>query len=190
MRKGPDVVKPKTIVRAEQLLALAAYNPEGEEARSAAMLLVRHIVRNGLIITEDGYKQQAQPPPEVHYQPPPAPPPPAEPAEKKPRKPRKPRQKKEAPKPVEAPPKAEAEKPPQQEIPKAEVKQPTPDDDIPQKAEPYIFLVAKFKGVCLYCRGPIRENDHIAWMPGAVTHDKCAEKYTWPAEVEPERPWL
>jgi outer membrane biosynthesis protein TonB len=178
------VNKPKEITRAEQLLALAAYNPEGEEARTAAMLLVKHIVRQGLIITVDGYKQKPPKQPSVHHQPAPAPPPPPppppapkpppptpEPAPARHRQgPKKPRASKPAP-----PPPPAAKPPTSGPKPAVHVNPP------PGELETYIFIVARFSSTCRHCKKPIAANDHIAWMSGVgVTHDNCAEAYAWP----------
>lgn len=173
--------KPKEIVRAEQLLALAAYNPEGEEARTAAMLLVKHIVRQGLIISMDGYKQKPPKEPKVHHQPAPAPPPPPPPppAPKSPPPPPETaptprRQRPKKPRAPKAPPPPAPKKPPETR-PSPHVSPP------PGELETYIFIVARFASTCRHCKKPIVANDHIAWMSGVgVTHDKCAEAYPWP----------
>lgn len=169
--------KPKEIVRAEQLLALAAYNPEGEEARSAAMALVKHMIRHGLTLTVVGYEPQPPATAEVHYQP--APTPPAAEPRKAPQRPRKTRHKPEpqpAPERSRQAPRTKAKPRAAGEPPVAEPRgNPDQMDLFPRT------FVAVAKGTCIHCRRPFVAGDHISWMAGAgATHDVCSSKYRWP----------
>lgn len=164
--------KSKAMLRAEQFLALAAYNPEGEEARTAAMLLVRHIVRNGLMIVDDLYQHRPMAFRYVYCNPESMP----EPKPKRERKPKPP----PVPTPAAAPPDPPPRPPPEEPEPE-EPKDQLREQEGLQDGRPYVIMVAKFKGKCMQCKGPIKENDHIAWYPGSgATHDKCAAEHNWP----------
>lgn len=175
------MTKPKEIVRAEQLLALAAYNPEGEEARTAAMALVKQIISKGLILVMDGYKQERPRKSTVHQPPPPSPPPPPAPVAREP----SPR----ARKVKHTPPAAAEPEQPKRRAPRSKPKPSSAPPPIDKRDEPNpdqmdLFprkFVARSGGTCIHCRKPFKENDHIFWMAGAgATHDWCSTEYKWP----------
>ena len=173
------MTKPKEIVRAEQLLALAAYNSEVQEARSAAMALVNHIVSKGIVFVMDGYKQERPARSKVHYQPPPPPPAPSTPQPApRPRRTRyTPPAAQEPEQPKRRPPRRKAKPEPAPQPPIGKRDEPNPDQ---MDLFPRTF-VAVAGGTCIHCRRPFVAGDHISWMAGAgATHDVCSDKYNWP----------